>query len=28
VRMLDVLVDGLRVQPGTDKPAPRRSPKA
>ena len=28
VRMLDVLVDGLRVQSGTGKPARRRSPKA
>jgi AcrR family transcriptional regulator len=27
-RMLDVLVDGLRVQPDAGKPAPRRSPKA
>ena len=28
VRMLDVLVDGLRVQSDAGKPAPRRSPKA
>lgn len=28
VRMLDVLVDGLRVQSGAGKSAPRRSPKA
>jgi AcrR family transcriptional regulator len=28
VRMLDVLVDGLRVQRRAGKPAPRRSPKA
>ena len=28
VRMLDVLVDGLRAQSGAGKPAPRRSPKA
>jgi AcrR family transcriptional regulator len=28
VRMLDVLVDGLRVQSGADEPASRRSPKA
>jgi AcrR family transcriptional regulator len=28
MRMLDVLVDGLRVQPRAGKPAPRRSPKA
>ena len=28
VRMLDVLVDGLRVQSGTGKPALRRPPKA
>jgi AcrR family transcriptional regulator len=28
VRMLDVLVDGLRVQSGAGKPAPRRPPKA
>jgi AcrR family transcriptional regulator len=27
VRMLDVLVDGLRVPSGAGKPAPRRSPK-
>ena len=27
IRMLDVLVDGLRVQPGAGKRAPRRSPK-
>lgn len=28
IRMLDVLVDGLRVQPRADKGAPRQSPKA
>lgn len=28
IRMLDVLVDGLRVQPRAGKGAPRRSPKA
>jgi hypothetical protein len=28
VRMLDVLVDGLRVQSGAGKPSPRRPPKA
>jgi len=28
VRMLDVLVDGLRVQSGAGKPAPKRPPKA
>ena len=28
IRMLDVLVDGLRAQPSAGKPTPRRAPKA